>query len=197
MSNSSRYVLPLAALFLIVNVAINFTFFTISTVQGHIYILLLEAFLIFVIYRIAKASYKDDAYILICKKFVYMALFISGVSAIYKWLFMESLSKILYVEDFSHIFNFAMGSTYGLKPVADASIDVIANALYQCGFFCVREEETPLNEPFIAYLYYGISVISGEFNHAILWLTLHAANLLTAAVLLKTAREILDRKSVV
>ena len=189
MQNYVKHPFSVAALFLIANTVIDFSVFSIQTIQAHTYVVLLEAFLLCVIYRLVKDPQKQEPNKLIQRKFVCTALFVSAVSIVYKWMFSESLSAVAYVENFSNVFPFATGPTYGLKPVADASIDVIANVLYQCGF-CVREDEVPLNEPFIAYLYYGISVMAGEFNHAILWLTLHAANLLTAAVLLKTAREI-------
>jgi hypothetical protein len=167
----------------------DYILFNLRTAQGHVFVLALEILLQFAVCTIA-APAPDQKWSKTDKTSFTIALaFLTIVSMGYKVLFVGILGAAEYTDDLTKVFKFATGPLYGLAPIADGYIDAIANALYQCGV-CVSEDQIPLNEPFIAYLFYGLSTIAGEFNQAILWLSLHTVTFLTAVILLKTAREV-------
>lgn len=173
----------------ILNTLADSRFFSLQTLQGHLYLATVEAIIFSAIYAIAKPArteiYENRKHV----RFGAIATLLIGASLAYKGLFISSWSNAPYISDFTKVIPFAAGPLYGLHTLADGQADAIANALYKCGL-CLRRDEIPLSEPFIAYIFYGIAVISGEFNQGLIWLTLHAINLFTAVFILKTIREI-------
>ena len=168
-------------------IVIDILFFDLRTIQGHLYIVFLEIILQLVIYSIATSNNESNSASLSRKGFV-VVLLLNAITIGYKALFVSLLADIKYTEDFSNILPFANGPAYGLRPIADGNIDIIANALYQCEL-CIPRSAIDLEEPGIVYLFISVSMIAGEFNQHISWLTLHVVNFLTAVILLKTARE--------
>ena len=178
------------ACIVIFNVVVDILFFNLRTIQSHFYIFFLEIVLQLAIYSIATSTNESESASYPRKRFVVLLL-LNVIAIGYKALFVSFLTDVRYIEDFSDLLPFAIGPTYGLRPVADGSIDIIANALYQCGMCVPRSAiENILEETGIVYLFIGVSMIAGEFNQHAIWLTLHVVNFLTAVVLLKTAREI-------
>jgi len=173
----------------VLNICIDFLVFDLHTIQGHLYVVAAEASLLMAMYKLSEpvgeSEWSADGF----KRFGLTIAFLAVLSLIFKILHLRVLANVTYSDDFSEIFTFAVGPLYGLASIADARIDAIAKALFQCGM-CVADEQVPLNEPFIAYLYTAISMVAGEFNQSILWLTLHLATFFTAVILLKIAREV-------
>lgn len=185
----SRIMLFYWSLLVVFGAATDYALFHLQTFQGHLFTLVLEGILQFAICAIAKPVTEQKWTSGEKTRFLLILISLTAVSTGYKVLFWNLLGSSEYTSDLTQVFSFAQGPVYGLAPIADGFIDAIANAIYQCGL-CVNEDQIPLNEPFIAYVFYGLSRISGEFNQAILWLSLHTVNFLTAVLLLKTAREI-------
>lgn len=173
----------------VLNTFLDFLFFDLQTVRGYLYVAVAEACLLVTMFKLSEPSDKREWNADGLKRFGLTIAFLAALSLVFKALHLRILANATYSDDFSEIFAFAVGPLYGLAPIADAWIDAIAKALFQCGM-CVADEQVPLNEPFIAYLYTAISVIAGEFNQSILWLTLHLATFFTAVILLKIAREV-------
>jgi hypothetical protein len=158
--------------------------FELQSSRSRVFVGLLEAAIQLVAYRIAVCNPRNGAGHSQTRAAL-LFLLLNVIAFSHKLLFLQTLASTPVVDSFFTVLPFAVGPAYSLAPIADASIDVIAKSLYQCGL-CLRHEEIPLNEPFIAYFYVAISFMAGEFNQRILWLTLHAANFGTAWVLLKT-----------
>jgi hypothetical protein len=169
-------------------IVIDILFFDLKTIQGHLYIVFLEIILQLVIYSIATSNNESNSASL-SRKGLVVVLLLNAIAIGYKAVFISFLTDVRYIEDFSDILPFASGPAYGLRPVADGHIDIIANALYQRGLWMPRSA-IDLAEPGIVYFFVGVSMIAGEFNQHVLWLSLHVVNFLTAVVLLKATREI-------
>lgn len=162
----------------------DYIYFDLKTIQGHIYVTLMEIFLQVAIYAIATSKTAGATRVPAGRSMAVLSL-ANMLAAGYKALFVVTLAGTPVVSDFTAIFPFASGGAYSLAAVGDGSSDAIANALYQCGM-CVSRSRIPLNDPFISYLFVAISFTAGEFNQHILWLTLEVMNFFTAVVLLKT-----------
>jgi hypothetical protein len=183
----NKLVLSTCTCFTLLHIAFDFFFFDLKTIKGHGYIFLLEVLLQACIYSISpRIGHPLTGGFQ--KKWLASIWIINGITLGYKLTFISLLSDARYVSDFFEVFPFATGPAYNIRQIADGYIDLIANALYQCNL-CLQSDKIPLNEPFIAYLFVFISTLAGEFNHHILWLTLHCANVLAALVLLKTAQD--------
>jgi hypothetical protein len=166
------------------HVVFDYLWFDLNSARAYIYVGLLEALIQLMAYRIAVCDGRNRGEHSQTRAAL-LFLMLNVIAFGHKLLFLQTLASTLVIDNFFILLAFAVGPDYALAPIADASIDVIAKALYQCGL-CLRREEIPLNEPFIAYFYVAISFIAGEFNQRILWLTIHTANFATAFVLLKT-----------
>ncbi len=172
---------------LVLQALVSFIVFDLQTIQGHVYVIAIEAIIQYVIYVSVISNVGGKP--LISGRKASTVIFLANLIALtYKLLFASSLVAAQYITDFTRIIPFALGPLYSLSPVADGQSDAIANALYQCGI-CLSKSEIPLNEPGIAYAFIGISYLAGEFNQHILWLTLHAFNFVTATILLKITAE--------
>ena len=173
----------------VLSIVFNFVFFDLKTIQGHLYVVFVEAILQGIIFRIAIAG-DDTNFDFPPKRALLIVCLLSSISFAFKALFVQHLASLPMQGDMSDIFPFTLGNNLGVTSIADARIDGIANVLYQCGM-CVGSSEIPLNEPGIVYFFVFISTIAGEFNQHILWITLHAANFAAAFILLKIAKLLL------
>lgn len=162
--------------------ATDFFFFNLKSIQGHGYVLLMEIVLQAAIYAMVPKDDLGQPHPAPAK-WIAIVLGVNAITAGYKLLFVHLLAGAPFAGNFTEL-PFARGGVYEIPLIADGYIDLVANALYQCGL-CLHGDEVPLNEPFIAYLFIFISKLAGEFNHHILWLTLHIMNVLSALVLLK------------
>lgn len=185
----NKVVLVTCGCFVLFHIAIDFFLFDLKTIQGHGYVFLMEVLLQVTIYSIVPQT-KAIRFDGLNRQWLASVWLINTITLVYKLLFVGIVARASYASDFADVFPFAVGSLYRVPQIADGYIDLIANALYQCGF-CLGGHKVPLNEPFIAYVFIAISKLSGEFNHHSLWLTLHCANVLAALVLLKIAQNFL------
>jgi hypothetical protein len=186
MSKIQRVILIASACMALLHATADYLLFDLKTIQGHLYVMVMELALQLAIYTIATSKSSCTSSIHPGRSLAVFSL-ANIVAAGYKALFVVSLANTPSINDFSEIFSFATGEAYRLAPIADAYADVIANAMYQCGM-CVPGTHVPLSEPFIAYIFVAISFIAGEFNQHILWLTLQTINFAAAVVLLAIAR---------
>jgi hypothetical protein len=186
-SGQRKTMLTICACMVGLHAATDFSLFNLKSVQGHGYVLLMEFVLQAAIYMMVPKNslgQPDPA----PTKWMAVVLGVNAMTAVYKLLFIHLLAGAPILGNFQEL-PFARGGVYEIPQLADGYIDLIANALYQCGL-CFRGDSVPLNEPFIAYAFVLISALAGEFNHHILWLTLHTVNLLGAGILLKIAQRV-------
>lgn len=169
---------------LILNLTIDFFFYNLKTIQGHIFVALLEVYLQVVIYIIGSSTSTKNLRPSNTYQFIVIFSLANLILVTFKAIFILNLASTPVINDFGSYLSFAPGKAYALSSVADGKIDAIANILYQCRL-CGSGSMIPLNEPFIAYFFVAISFIAGEFNQHILWLTLTSINLLTANTILR------------
>jgi hypothetical protein len=186
-SSQRKIILVTCACMAGMNIATDFFFFNLKSIQGHSFVLLIEIILQAAIYAMMPRG-KLEKLEPFPNKWIAVVLGLNALTVAFKLLFVHVLANAPTVGALTEL-PFAKGTIYEIRQIADGNVDVIANALYQCGL-CLHSDAIPLNEPFITYIFVLISAMAGEFNQHILWLTFHVANLLSAVVLIKITQQI-------
>ena len=165
------------------HVVIDFSSFHLKTIQGYIYVVLIEIYLQAAIYFIAISKSGTETNKIHFFRVTAIFLVANVVFLAFKFQLITKLANASYISNIPG-FLFATGDKYIVASLSDGRADAIANALYHC-WGCANWSSIPLNEPFIVYIFIAISFVAGEFNQHIIWLTLEALQFFTALLLLK------------
>lgn len=141
---------------LLLQFVLDIFYFKIQSIQGYVFILILNALIQHVIHYLCLALPNKIYNFQLCKLLIIILL--NSLLLFYKINFINSLTS---------------------SGIADGSADLIARHLFECNF-CQLPQQINLNEVFIVYVYIIISYIAGEFNHNIIWLVFNVFLFFTA-----------------